>query len=392
MISIEKSNFIPFKYEIREEIDEKPIIVEVKQEEIEVPFKGNVNSSRGSFKCNFCSRSFTRQDRLDRHFFSHTGIVSIVSTKKRLKMIKIFTENFSNQFQKTHKCHYEGCDKEYSCDSHLRRHIRTSHEMKPIVGSYKCKDPKCGREFTNISNMHRHFKEQHWLHYYFPCTECDCHFRRRFKLKTHLMTVHKIGDFKYICAKCESGFFNRPSYLKHIATHEEKLRRPCDNCELTFLKWSDLVKHKREAHKVVQTGRFYCDLCTRVFTWKKSLRAHMKVHEKVRSGVFPCYYENCSKFYTTKSNLKAHIRSKHEGKTFKCPVCSYELTTKQRYNQHLNAHLDLKHDAKDLSLSLLTGAKENFVEEVAVDSNIPYLFPVPPPSKIEVPTESEVSD
>jgi hypothetical protein len=108
----------------------------------------------------------------------------------------------------------------------------------------------------------------------------------------------------------------------------------------------------------------------------------MKTHEKNRTDLFSCPYEFCTKSYTTKSNLKVHIRVKHEGKTFKCQVCGYELTTKQRYKQHLNMHLS----GEFQGLSNLTGV------EVAVENDDFSLPVIAPPLKIEVPTESEVSD
>lgn len=386
MIAIENSIFESFATDIGEDGAEKEFETKQETKENQDNVKVEVNSkNKGSYSCEFCNRPFFRKDRLERHRFTHTGIVSIVPLKPHHHMITIANETFHVLFQKQFKCKYEGCDKEYSNDSHLRRHIRTSHEMKPEIGAVVCRDPKCGQEFTNISNMHRHFKQQHYLNHYFPCTECDEHFRRKFRLKEHLIKVHSIGDHKYVCATCEKGFFNRPSYAKHIVTHQEKQRRACDNCAQTFMKWTDLVKHRREVHKIKQVGRFICDLCPRTFTWRKSLKIHMRVHQTQRTISFKCQYSGCSKQYTTKSNLKAHVRSKHEGKKFKCPYCDNELTTNQRFKQHIKIHEEHKQN----QMALLLGLQKN---EISYDKNkIKIVLPAPP-SKIEVPTESEVSD
>lgn len=387
MIAIGKVKFEPFNYEIQEDSSQKQLEAQDKIKSGQNNTNVEVNPKRGKYICEFCDQEFTRKDRLDRHQYKHTKLVSIVSFK-RLQMKKLANKVISIHFQKQFKCSFEGCGKEYSCDSHLRRHIRTSHEIKPVIGTFVCKDPKCGQEFTNISNMHRHFKTQHYLHYFFPCTECDSHFRRKMKLKRHMIEAHKIGEYKYTCGKCEQGFFDRPSFSKHAATHKQKEERPCDNCEQTFLRWSDLVKHRREVHKVKQIGRFYCDLCPRMFTWKKSLREHMKIHEKNRTSFFECTYVNCPKYYTTKSNLKAHIRSKHEGKKFKCSFCNLELSTKQRYEQHLKAHISPKKEVKDSCLALLLGLQMQHIVNVKDETKLA----IAPPMKIDVPTESEFSD
>lgn len=380
MITIEEQNFNSFK-----------VGFSVSMEEIKQMAVGKGKSYQGSYVCEYCDRLFLRKDRLDRHKFSHTGIVSNVPIK-RLKTNKGINRGFPTHFQKNHKCHYGGCDKAYTCDSHLRRHIRASHELKTKIGSYKCKDGKCGQEFTSLSNMHRHFRDQHYSPVYFPCTECELSFRRKFKLNSHMIIVHNIGSYKYNCPTCEKGFFNRPSYLKHIRIHEEKPIRSCDNCELTFTKWTDLVKHRREAHKRILIGRFSCDLCPRTFKWLKSLRVHMNVHLVKKTKIFHCPKESCAKSYSTKSNLKQHIRSKHEGKNFKCPVCASTLTTKQRYQQHLNTHLGVKteQNLKESCLSHLTGVEVSV--EVTENLELPYEMIVPIPSKIELPTESEISD
>lgn len=48
---------------------------DIKQEIVDKKVKSR---TRGSYFCEFCKKVFKRKDRLDRHIFSHTGIVSII--------------------------------------------------------------------------------------------------------------------------------------------------------------------------------------------------------------------------------------------------------------------------------------------------------------------------
>lgn len=216
----------------------------------------------------------------------------------------------------------------------------------------------------------------------YPCTECNQAFHVKNLLHKHLKNIHNIGDFKYFCDVCQKGFFNKRTHEKHLKTHVKKeTERPCANCELTFKKWSDLVRHRREAHRQIHQGTLICDLCSKVFNWKKSLRFHMKVHQN-EITVFQCTYKNCSKFYTTKSNLKCHIRSKHEGCHYYCTLCPSKFTTNQRLQEHVLRHTNMEFvGTKATPLSLLVGLK---VEEI-----INNCYEIP---KIDVPTESEISE
>lgn len=310
----------------------------IKQDEVEHKVKSR---TRGSYFCDFCKKVFKRKDRLDRHIFSHTGIVSIFS--EATKMITMINRACHFSFQKQFRCTVKGCVKEYSNDFHLRRHIRISHGPEATsIEIVICSFPGCNQEFTNASNMKRHYTVKHVATSTptYTCFSCNMSFHRKYLLNKHLKLSHNIGEFKFECNQCTKGFFHLPAFKKHLVTHIKKSElRQCPNCDLNFTKWSDLVKHRREEHKTVIASNFYCDNCPRSFGWKKSLRFHMKVHQKHEKSSFSCTHENCTSVYTTQSNLNAHIRSRHEGKKFVCEICSMEFCTKSRYTFHVNRHI-----------------------------------------------------
>lgn len=261
--------------------------------------------------------------------------------------------------QKTFQCNQ--CEKSYTNNSHLRRHIKTSHELKPVVNEIVCRHPGCHQGFTNFSNMERHFSQTHIVSLPYECKENDCKmkFHRKFQLKKHLKESHDIGSFTYACNECEQGFFNQVTYFRHLTTHKVK-ERVCEDCSEIFTKWTLFVKHRREAHKKLL--QYQCDLCSKFFLWKTSIRTHMKLHLATGETLYQCHYENCPKFYNAMKNLTAHIRSKHEGKKFTCPVCKLKMSTKQKLDLHIKGHEGNSKFIKKPISTILTGIKINVLK------------------------------
>lgn len=228
----------------------------------------------------------------------------------------------------------EDCVKIYSNYSHLKRHLKTSHEKKP--DSVKCKEPSCKQMFTNVSNMNRHFKITHVIVKRYECSECHEKFKRKLQLKQHVFK--HTGEYPYKCDECGRGFVNLKHKLKHQTVHNDLERlHSCTECSLKFQKWSEFIAHRKIAH----ADRFECDLCHKKFFSKHNLKHHFKIHlPKDEQIVYQCPYENCPKFYSENRNLQAHIRSKHEGRNFVCDIdgCNRSLSSKQKLEHHMKLH------------------------------------------------------
>lgn len=234
-------------------------------------------------------------------------------------------------------CEIDGCTKEYTTNSHLKRHRKTAHAAKTEMSSVTCKHSNCHQMFTTRDNMNRHYQAQHVNLLPQACTECDERFRRKLQLKKHVILKHN-GEYPYRCEHCSKGFINTFSFTRHLTTHKiSNKERSCPECQVTFEKWSILVEHRRRMHK--SEPRYTCDICLKTFCRKPNIKDHMKLHLSLVE-VFQCHYENCSKFYNAKRNLMSHIRSKHEGKRWICAVCNQHKSTKQKLEQHIRAHLD----------------------------------------------------
>ncbi|ELT96053.1 hypothetical protein CAPTEDRAFT_175082 [Capitella teleta] len=221
-----------------------------------------------------CSKSFTRNYRLDQHKRSHTK-------------------------ERPFVCGEEGCERSYSRQQHLTRH----HSVKPVQ-RVRCYD------------------------YRFQCCNCEESFHKKFQLRHHQFTAHK-GVLPFQCEICLKRF-NQSSHLNVHKKKHQGFTCPESGCEQHFTKWSLLRKHKATEHK---TG-FSCNVCHKVFKLPSALKEHSSTHQGV---AFACPHDGCPRSYTAKRNLNAHVRSVHQGKKFACTKdgCTAVLASKQKLTEHL---------------------------------------------------------
>ncbi|XP_054730292.1 transcription factor IIIA [Anastrepha obliqua] len=278
----------------------------------EVP-KLRRNSSGPKYVCSIegCSQSFKRLDKLDQHEFHHTGI-------------------------KKHYCIYDGCDKVYSILTHLKRHLRTTHErVAPAEKNVPCQIPGCLKMFQTETNMRRHIREVHENPKIYSCKFCAEKFTQKLKLRRHEIQKHT-GDYPYTCEKCARGFYQQWQHDRHISCCKVYI---CANCEMQFNKWTQYVKHC----KVKQHGRkFYqCENCERVYGRPSELQKHIaaKHMDSEKKMIFKC--QTCERSYAYERNLRQHMRVAHDGKHFECTEDGCERVFSS--GQNLAKHLEREH-------------------------------------------------
>lgn len=268
------------------------------------------------FRCSHpgCHLQFQRRDQFDRHEYTHTGI-------------------------KKFSCATESCTRIYSNQSHLNRHIRSAHSVKPkdSIVTIPCQQADCTKIFGNIATAQRHYKQQHSTgpQKRQQCDLCTESFHRKDQLRRH--RFKHTGEYPYHCKQCKTGFFNQRSFQRHSnSQHAVSRSYRCSLCSIDFEKWSQLVQHRREQHLP------QCSKCQKEFSTITNLHLHMAVHDGDRP-VYACKFDKCARFYYSLKNLYAHERSKHgTASRFECDLCNAKLSTKQKITNHLDWHLRSK--------------------------------------------------
>ncbi|KOX76692.1 hypothetical protein WN51_11047 [Melipona quadrifasciata] len=275
------------------------------------------------YKCTYgCNLSFRKPSRLERHIRFHTG------------------EIWFMYLQRNYKCTYPDCNKAYTNNCHLKRHMKTHSAMKKM---YIC--PVCSICISNQHNLKRHYNTMHMNYDKFTCKECNLTFVKKYQLEIHMA---KHNSVVYKCSECDKSFENLKKFKRHKSHHEKRaeqfravyqdilLYTHIKNQHVPVYFFFSVNENKIGA---VSLSDYKCTKCNKIFSNKHHVKIHSQIHEEVRS-VIPCPYEKCPRSYYFKSNLTHHVRTYHLGEKYECDICKAKIGTKQRLAQHIqNLHM-----------------------------------------------------
>ena len=189
--------------------------------------------------------------------------------------------------------------------------------------------------------------------------------------KSPLIDTFKVKE-KSTCSICLKQF-SRPSNCKeHMKEcYSKEIKYQCDKCEANFKTKKGLATHIKYSHENESKDPFICNICGRVFLYKRSLIRHCKEEQHssypksdktkvfkwgIKTGV-KCTI--CHKMIASYA-LDIHMENYHckEARVFKCKICDFK--TNREYS--LKRHYRDVHQRTDKDFCAI---KETFVEGVS---------------------------
>ncbi|XP_045541330.1 zinc finger protein 91-like [Papilio machaon] len=182
--------------------------------------------------------------------------------------------------------------------------------------------------------------KEEYINAIYKCENCITVFPNADDLKDHIYLKHEVNASKYKCNICICSFTSEVSYNYHINRHKKRFQ--CMLCNNNFISKRAVTKHYNMMHchsvdydylmenklnddpdeiiekiqddNSIEQPSFPCELCSKTFRWKTSLRKHLETHRIETGQKRKPYCETCRLSFTTTSNLQKHVKtsSKHQ--------------------------------------------------------------------------------
>ena len=267
-------------------------------------------TSKDKIKCQYCDQKINKSNMVSHIKVSHTKENNCQSCQKSFRSKGALGKHMQMCLTGNKpKCSL--CNKAFSCEETLIRHIKMKHENEfpswYSKGSKKIKCQYCEKEISG---------------WYFP---------------THI-NMHQKDLNEKDCEFCVRSFQSIESLRNHVkVNHGEKSK--CVYCGKLYLHRDSLFSHIKEYH-IKDPNERHCELCKKSFPSQKFLSDHV---QNFHQGVKPNKCKQCPKSYFHNETLKAHIVKKHLQKELMgnaneivCSLCNKMFSSKLDFENHFS--------------------------------------------------------
>ena len=207
---------------------------------------------------------------------------------------------------------------------------------------------KCGKVFqckARLGIHHNHCMSK--LSSDLKCSKCLKTFANRRNLRDHMKAMHeyqsdKVLDTpKFNCQHCGKIFSKKFNYTSHLLRHSNEAAFQCDfeGCGKSFKRERTLHKHQLVFHEG-RRERYLCGQCGQVFSSQSGFRTHVANHvgkDYIKRNV-KCHV--CDKLFRCHSDMKTHMVVHSKERPFVCswPDCDQAFSQKASLKDHINVH------------------------------------------------------
>ncbi|KAH9634321.1 hypothetical protein HF086_011581 [Spodoptera exigua] len=225
------------------------------------------------FICEVCKKCFQEEQQMTMHLNSHLGKPQLCEicgyTFKQLNQLNQHIYKHDDDTERPYKCEF--CGSSFRVPRQLQKHL-IQHEGD---GPYYCNI--CNKDFAiQQSERNDNLIHDDEGNAYHECRICGRKFRRAITLRIHLKKHY--DETPHECIVCKKRFKICTNLMKHYLVHFDERPYQCDICQTARFKTAGGLRKHFKMHEYIPERRFACELCSKRFKCKHSIKKHMKKH------------------------------------------------------------------------------------------------------------------